>query len=57
MEDGRSKWTIHTQLGIFRLQAYIGWLHYRHIKEHYEGKATLDESQMTPEELEFHYFK
>merc|ERR1711862_611916 len=28
-----------------------------HIKEHYEGKADIDESKMTPEELEFHYFQ
>ncbi|KAK2160281.1 hypothetical protein NP493_1658g00002 [Ridgeia piscesae] len=28
-----------------------------HIKEHYEGKLAFNESAMSPEELEFHYFK
>jgi len=28
-----------------------------HIKEHYEGRANIDENNMTPEELEFHYFQ
>ena len=30
---------------------------FRHIKEHYEGKMQFNDSDMTPEELEFHYFK
>ena len=29
----------------------------RHIKEHYEGQLNFNETDMTPEELEFHYFK
>ena len=33
------------------------FLPFRHIKEHYEGKMQFNDSDMTPEELEFHYFK
>ncbi|XP_074640057.1 multiple coagulation factor deficiency protein 2 homolog [Tubulanus polymorphus] len=28
-----------------------------HIQEHYDGKAAVNTSEMTDEELEFHYFK
>ncbi len=30
---------------------------HRHIKEHYDGKLNFNETDMRPEELEFHYFK
>ncbi len=29
---------------------------YRHIKSHLEGEVEVDESQMTAEQLQFHYF-
>ncbi|XP_013395921.1 multiple coagulation factor deficiency protein 2 homolog [Lingula anatina] len=29
----------------------------QHIKEHYEGLTDINETALTPEELEFHYFK
>ena len=32
-------------------------VYFRHIKEHFEGVAEFNESAMSPEELEFHYFK
>lgn len=32
-------------------------LPYRHINEHLEGIANVNASQMSAEELEFHYFK
>ncbi|ELU03763.1 hypothetical protein CAPTEDRAFT_101837 [Capitella teleta] len=33
------------------------YVNFRHINEHLDGVAKMNASQMTQEELEFHYFK
>ena len=46
-----------------RLALYVSFLrecntvHFRHIKEHYEGVAELKEETMSDAEKEFHHFK